>query len=525
MNSIPLVFPKSSTAQLLLLGAFVSITLFLCVESNVFPLPLPLILLSSIPLFFLAYHRTVWFFFIFVASLPLETINVLPHFFPFTLQPYQWLLVILIIALYIQFDFQDWKNFFFREDRIDYLLLFIPLGATLSITVSSGEGIRIILILLSYVLLYLTARFFLVSSQFLRGTLVVLVGSSSAPIFLGFLQNLSFEFNGPFPSVMPGRPNGSFAEADWLGFFIGFILLIVLNELYRFLSQREERPTLFRSVFFLFALIPLMALLFMAVSRSAWLATFLGSLVWLVIIGILYHSQALRPLFEWAQLSLIAFCVALFLVLSIPLTRFPLLERAESTATGFQKITVACDHIISLPTTIQSLDDLTSFGCRHIFLEEKETLSRTGFFITTVERPDPNIALRATLYTKTWSAIKSHPIFGIGWADIGPLLGKDERGAAYNASNLWLEVWLGAGLLGVVGLLGFFVSLLFRIRKGLQEVKKGAFDSLLPLAAGSIVFFCVFNAFNSGLLLGFVWLLFACLPGMLDFSRSEFSSL
>jgi O-antigen ligase len=318
---------------------------------------------------------------------------------------------------------------------------------------------------------------------------------------------------------MPGRPNGTFAEPDWLGFFTVTLLVLASAALYRAIKDGEQGGTLRLPRIFSLAslLIPISMVLILTVSRSAWLAALVALSVWTVTVLVIQGRTVLRPLLQTTELAVIAFGLALFIVVDIPLTRFDLLNRAESTATGFQEITVACETFVALPTQIGGVEELSTYGCWHINLEERATLEAAGRSIQLTHRPDPNIVIRSEIYRKTWTEIRTHLVFGIGWGNIGDVLGRDEHGAAYNASNVWLEVALGAGLLGLVGLAGALGSILWR---GVQLIPRLSTDdqvaaASVPIAFSILAAFLVFNLFNAGLLIGFVWVFLAMIPTLL----------
>ena len=202
---------------------------------------------------------------------------------------------------------------------------------------------------------------------------------------------------------------------------------------------------------------------------------------------------------------LVSFVIALGTVTLFNLSSFQLAQRVQSTA-GLQEITISCESGNSgVPQEIRSVSELGQYGCAHINLEEIESEKAEGKFVSTTLRPDPNVDLRAQIYKKSWNKIKGNPVFGIGWGNIGKVLGTDERGASLNASNIFLEVWLGAGIVGLVSLvfvLGFILikSLSLFYKGGVEEKTVAAFVALGTFAV------LVPNLFNSGIFLGFLWM-------------------
>ena len=109
--------------------------------------------------------------------------------------------------------------------------------------------------------------------------------------------------------------------------------------------------------------------------------------------------------------------------------------------------------------------------------------------------------------TDRWEQIKENPVLGIGWGNIGSLLGKDERGATLNSSNIFLEVWLGAGIIGLVTFALIWVYIIINsIKFFLHGNHRGKFLGLfLFLGAISLI---IPNFFNAGIMLGILWLFF-----------------
>ena len=111
--------------------------------------------------------------------------------------------------------------------------------------------------------------------------------------------------------------------------------------------------------------------------------------------------------------------------------------------------------------------------------------------------------------------IIKHPILGIGWGNISAILGTDERGMGLNASNIFLEVWLGSGLIGILSfkiLLGYiFVksSIMYLDR----EIEDKTVTAFIILGWAAIVFP---NLFNSGIFLGFLWIYLAIAISLIE---------
>ena len=482
-----------------------------------FPLGTVNLIFFTSLLFLGALYRPNWCFLLLAAVIPFETISLVPSDFGFSLRPYQWVFLLLATALLVRMMSRRTAWPLIQPTRLDFWLALIPIGAIISGLISGGEGVRLAFVVASFYGLYLLGRVFLKTPGDVRIAFITLISSSVVSLVFGIIQNIAFERGTLLQTVMPGRPNGTFAEPDWLGFFSAMLLIFIFTSLYRVPKETAtDNIPLLRIFWHSAVLIPVLITLILTVSRSAWLSAFVALVVWTGAALFSEGKGALGRILQSAQILVIACVVSLLIVVDVPLTRFELLNRAESTATGLQEITVACDAPTNLPREIGGLDDLQPFGCRHIDLEERAVLATAGFSIQTTRRPDPNVVIRSEIYRSTWAEIRTHPIFGIGWGNIGIVLGVDENGAAYNASNVWLEVLLGAGLIGLIGLIGALGEIFFRSAREIFDQKSPAIREYLPLVLSALSVFLVFNLFNAGLLIGFVWICLAAAPVLLS---------
>lgn len=314
---------------------------------------------------------------------------------------------------------------------------------------------------------------------------------------------------------MIGRPNATFSEADWLGLFvvlalgvgytavsIGILLLRKKDQFVRALSLAGS-----------FVYITLLyTVLILTVARSAWLGAF--TLTLFFIAGVFFFGVSpLRLMVRRAALFTatigVSFIVATQIVSFFDLSPFQFLNRIQSTGSGLQKITVSCQSAIQLPETIETVEMLGSFGCRHIPLEAIEEELKAGRVIGEVSRPDPNVAIRREIYGKVWEVLKQEPIFGIGFGSIASVLGTDERGSGLNASNIFLEVWLGSGLLGLIVFVAWLGLMSYAPFRWYQKTEDDR-ERLFALFLGAVLMgLIIVNLFNSGLLLGFFFLFLA----------------
>ena len=416
----------------------------------------------------LALYRPGWVFLFFIGLIPLEIINLAPATFGITIRPYQLVGALIILSIIVRF-FSRKLNFKLAKLKWpDYLLMVIVASAFLSALANMKTGMgamKLSLILASFAALYFLVRNYIQNIDDLKKVIPFFLSSSVVIVLYGIWQNIQFMqgFNGF--EAMPGRPNATFTEADWLGIYLALLLSVGYILVYFFqlkLENNTEKITnskiykIFLFCFLVFCFI----LLIITVSRSAWLGAFVSLGVFLV--AIFTNLKIDLKNLEWGEtiktklVIVPALVVAVIAIYIFHLTNFQLGNRIQSTGSGQQKITVSCEEKIDLPESVESVADLDQYNCRHINLEEIDSEKANGKYISEIFRKDPNVSIRSQIYRKSWEEIKKHPILGIGWGNIGNVLGQDERGATLNSSNIFLEVWLGSGDEGGAGRSAFF---------------------------------------------------------------------
>jgi O-antigen ligase len=186
---------------------------------------------------------------------------------------------------------------------------------------------------------------------------------------------------------------------------------------------------------------------------------------------------------------------------------------------------VACESVATPPVAIGTTDELAAYGCRHINLEDIEREREAGYLVTEIDRRDPNIALRGQIYVTVSEVVQSHPFLGIGWGSISSILGTDERGAGLNASNIFLEVWLGSGLLGLAALVVLLSYFSLRLLQGVMGASMTEEAMLAASLLSILLGLTVCNLFNSGILLGFYFMFFAVAALLVERAISSPSQL
>lgn len=490
----------------------------------------------------LGIYRPAWLFLFFIGTLPLEIVNLAPESLPITIRPYQLFGSLSISGLIIQYATKRLPFALPKFRWLDALVIIFAISGIISALFAANKGMSLkqAIVACSFAALYFLVRVYVQDWSDLRRITPFFLSSSMVVALYGILQNVLFAIGRSSFEVMPGRPNGTFSEADWFGIFLVFIISIIYILIFCVIGNSKSEKWIQSAKFssqlyiYLFLLLPFASII-LTVSRSAWLGVILVTLPFLKLMALKGTSMSpnkkavdnFRAMFrlgkwDWQGFSMALAGITTSLILSIiivyifNLTTFQLGSRAVSTG-GLQKITIACEagKSVSVPTNISNIEELSQYGCRHINLEDIAREKEAEFEIAEVYRPDPNVGIRAKIYRISWEQIKMHPVFGIGWGSIGDILGRDERGAALNASNIFLETWLGAGILGFLSLailLGYLLfGSIFNYIKGEQKT-----SVFIMLATIAIV---VPNLFNSGIFLGFLWAYLAAAVSLMQKSR------
>jgi hypothetical protein len=464
-------------------------------------------LFFSFLLFLVALYRPGITFLFLIGLLPYETVHIAPAFLPFDLRPYQLVALLLFLALIVRTLSKKQSFAFFRIGYPDFLLAFVALGAFLSVFGAQAPSIagKQALVVLSFGLVYFVMRQFMRTEESLAYVEPFLAGGAAVVFSTAIWQAFRIQLDLPAFTAMVKRPNATFAEADWLGFYAAFIILFLSARLAARLPDARGAKLLSRRFLSFcggFALQAAgFATLILSVSRSAWLAALTGFLAFFALLAWeAWHGYVGKRTALFSVLVPSGALVAgLLFVQVFSLSDFDLSTRAGSTASGFQTITVACERQQELPERIGSVEELAPLGCRHIDLEAIAEERAQGRYVTEILRPDPNVSIRRSIYEKSFGLIVAHPVLGIGWGNAPLYLGEDSEGHGLNASNMFLEVWLGSGFVGFFGFLVAWFWILLHEGSAFVGRKPGAQTARLTLSLFVLV--SVFNLFNSGLLL------------------------
>ena len=514
----------------ILILANILLVFFLILLSNVGVLPVKNVgdfTFFTVLFLGLALYRPGWSFLFFVGTIALENINLAPAEIGIMVRPYQFFAALTIIAIIIRLLV---KRLNFKIPKFTWpdfmLLIFATAGFVSTLGAANKEaGFKHSIIAASFVAIYFLIRMFIQGAEDLKKIIPFFLSSSVIVVFYGIWQNIRFAQGLSNFESMPGRPNATFTEPDWLGVFLVFLLGLIYILIYQIKESRlvddlkEIRISqLYKKMFLYIYLTLLFILLVITVSRSAWLGAAAVTFIFLISILIDFSFGMVnwqwKKLINGIMLIIATAVVALLYAFTFKLTNFQLFNRFQSTGTGLQKITVSCaneESALKLKQVeqLEQLEQLKQFSCRHINLEEIQTEKSAGNIVSEIYRKDPNVSIRKEIYQKSWQEIKNHPIMGIGWGSIGSILGKDERGMGLNSSNIFLEVWLGSGVLGfasfVLVWIYIFVGSLFKMTKAVNPLQKSTFLFIILSWIG----ITAVNLFNAGIFLGIFWLFLA----------------
>jgi hypothetical protein len=433
----------------------------------------------SILALLVALYKPRWIFFLFVGSLAFENIILASGFLPVQLRPYQFLGGVLILAIAILFVSKQLKFKILKPTWIDWTIFSLVPLSFLSLLNSPVKNISLKnnLVLASFILLYFLIRNFLRNRSDLLKTAFFFFGSFFVVATYGFYQVFADKFlayrqagGAKSFEVMFGRPNSTFAEPDWLGIYLGFALAVFLGFIFYF--SRHKQKTFLSRKYVLFVLDVLVfldiILIILTLSRSAWVGS--AAVIFFYLLTLMpKHGPASdgKHIPGWKGFYREAIIVLSIIVLSFvaihfgKISKFDILDRARSTATNEQKITIACENGATIPQIVSSTDELRKYDCRHINLEEIDSYKSQGKIVAETFRQDPNVMTRSAIYQKSWKIISEHPLLGVGFGTITQSLGTDERGTGLNESNVFLQVWAGCGILGLAVFIAIFGYLFF----------------------------------------------------------------
>ncbi len=528
------ILEKFTKTKYYLIVANLLMVFFLVLLSNtgVIPMRFGDFIFFSLMYLIFALYRPGWSFLFFVGTIALENINLAPASIGLFVRPYQLIGGLTVFSLLLRY-FTKRLNFeLVKLKWFDYIIGVFAFAGFLSslFAADKGAAFKQSIIIFSFAVLYWLVRNYIQTFEDVKKIAPFFLSSSVLVVLYGIWQNIQFIGGRNSFEVMPGRPNGTFAEADWLGIFLVILIAVIYFITYYFCHSNpakageESQVNLIEPIFmrsgsfamlrmtmlYLF-LVPVYILLILTVSRSAWLGAGLITLIFLKAIFTNFSfrfsnwnsREFLRQLLFITGAAVVSFGA----VYIFHLTSFQLFNRAQSTGSGLQRITIACNPrtVLELPEKIEDVSELEEYECRHINLEDIEKEKGEGFEIKEIYRTDPTVSIRSQIYQKSIEQIKQNPFFGIGWGNILNILGEDESGTGLNSSNIFLEVYLGSGIIGLLAFLAIWVYIF--IKSVLYCIKDDFESKIIGFFAVSGLFALLIpNLFNAGVYLGILWI-------------------
>ncbi len=477
-------------------------------------------------LFFFALYRPRWAFWFFVGMLPLDVINIAPEVLGIHVRLYQLVGAALIGAIAVRAVSGRAVRRMFRWRWWDSAAMVFAASAMVAATfaVHPRSALLQAAIVSSFVAWYFLARYFVRGPLTARMPLAFFLGSGGVVTVYGIWQSWRFVRSG-VAAVMTARPNATFAEPDWFGIFLVFASALLYAVLYAMRVRYGAVMTLYnKRQWALYGalwsgLLLVYSALIVTVARSAWVGAFAVATISLVFFLMRRDWRGLL----WHGVGVIVVAVgALGVVAVFSLTTFDIGDRAHSAGNGMQTITVACqdtDSAVALAQRgqIDNVGQLAIFGCRHIMLEEIVQRRAEGMVIVQTVRPDPSHGVRRAIYIKTLTFLAQRSwrenVFGSGWGQVD--FGHDASGARLNTSNIFLEVFVGGGILGLGAFVALLSSILWRGVRGVTVVcAQNSVRIYAYFAVLGMVALLIPNLFNAGILLGFVWVFLGMMAGV-----------
>ncbi|PID52162.1 MAG: hypothetical protein CR972_03405 [Candidatus Moraniibacteriota bacterium] len=490
--------------------AILGMLIFLYHMGYVTHVPFWVFIIFCIVVFGLTLYRPIMIFALFVGLLPLEIISIAPEMFDFSVRPYQAMAVFMTLGMIgvtvVRPDIREkfvWNIF----DTVITLFLFSGIISAVCTDISQHVWMQTV-IFCTFGLLYFVTRFFVTEKTNIIELMPIIISSGGVIGAYAIAQNIFFAVGWLHMEIMPGRPNATFAEPDWLGFYFVFVLAVYLSYLYYNAKQKHIRK--FCDVVLYSIMLLISIALILTVARSAWLGAGVVFCVYFLVLIVQKRYKLFLRHVLWNGSLVVC---SIFLVLTFDLTIFELGNRVQSTGTGDQEITVSCVSNASQKTLIDmghisNIGVLDEYECRHIDLEEIQAEELAGHHVFKMMRDDPNITIRANVYKKIITAIAEQPITGRGWGSGGEILGTDEAGTSLNTSNIFLEIALASGILGIGTFLSLLFVIIFYTFHILRKSRDVVDNSIALFALLGLVAIFVPNMFNAGLLMGFVWVYF-----------------
>lgn len=360
------------------------------------------------------------------------------------------------------------------------------------------NGIQETLVLLSFLAIYWLVLFFIRTSKDVKNIFIVIIASGVMTAIIGLVQTLAYKFGLELIEVMPGRPNSILPEPDWFGLFMVFVFAVLLSLQYTIKSEDEVLwINLLKNkyVYYIIQCLFFVSII-LALARASWLAgiALIGLYVFLIFIDKNNHFSLA---FIQGTKILTVFLISLGIIYVFGLTPFSLKNRFLSIATGEEIHAVIIDKETGKEITIKK--------------EKVKEYKNKGIEVIAKKVNDINFLKRKESFSNNSDIILKHPLLGIGFGGISSVFGQ-----GVNASNIFMEIWIATGVIGLIifGLIFYLIFrewLVFFIKKRGKNNQPYLFFIILGL-----VVIIIPNIFNSGLFLGFFWVYLGIAANLLD---------
>ncbi len=461
------------------------------------------------------FYRPQWVFALALTLLPLETLSLLPPEAPLTLRPTLLLGCAALLGYVLKSGFTNSFSRILRINGADFAVIAIFVGTLLGLLIDqdrTDQG-RYLLILAMLLTTYIMTKLFFYHTQARTLAWGSVAVSGILVAGYGVTQNILFNAGLIHKQAMPGRPNGTFAEADWLGIFL--ILPLIVVSAWLFIRKPKILDSLSQALvntLLTIALFLIQITLVLTVARSAWIGALVGvSALSCLIWRMRGLQQVLISLVGQGSIAVLA----LILINGLSLSTFNLEQRLQSTA-GLQEITIACEASSSctstfscpIPITITDITELEPYNCTFIDLEEISSKEDEGLIVTTTKRPDPTVSVRQEIYQTSLQEIKNNPFLGIGWGMVGQKLGEDEHGNTHNSANLAVQLIISIGVFGIGAILlltAMSIVIFARFMRHTPSANPEEGDVIIATTLSSATGIFAANMFNAGLLQHYMW--------------------
>lgn len=517
---------------LAIIGVLLNATLIIVDSAGFLPFNLVVFGLTFFGIFLLGLYRPVWVFWLFIISLPLESVIISSNQIPISFRPFQMIGLMLFLATLFLLFFKikkrklpsmlkfDKSKFFQRGSHLNFwdslvLALCFLSFVSLQNALDFGSTLKLNLVLTSFAMLYFLSKYYLQTKQRKLEALWFFLTTSLPILIFGIYQSVAFKKGWVDFQVFAERSNGTFTEPDWFGIYLVFLVAIVYwlkLQLFKTKNTTMISNWELRKVgqwFLNFYLFLIFIVLILTVARSAWVGFVAVSAIYFFLL--LYQKKAFNLKrflgISFLKESLTIFWVGLlsiFIVVAVGLSNFNLVDRASSSLSGLQEITITCRPDSEVPNQVYGIEALAEYNCRHINLNEIEIEQSLGQLVKKVYRPDPNIEIRKNIYQTTWTEIKNHWLIGQGLGSSAVVLGVDSFGHGLNASNIFLEIWFSLGVLGLIVFGALLLSPIFLAFKNLfgKSISSKDFSFFIILTGIALI---IPNLFNAGIFLVILW--------------------